>query len=194
MFPFQLLIICNICLFMVTGTSSTRTGIPNLGCSEEGNYSVHNSSVVIRHSCESSTAKRQASGAPLQLDSSALLLRGLLCTALVFALCRCALAFSGLLLSVSDWHLQCFSTARECTLRARGELSNMESSAHPPTLASWLVCSDQMTPNPHSLIRPKGTVLIGQNRATLVGWSCTPPVGWESLNPIGWNRIPRPPL
>ena len=47
-----------------------------------------------------------------------------------------------------------------------------------PLVTNWSILMQMRTPNPCSLIFPKGTVLIGQNRATLIGWSCAALIGW----------------
>ena len=55
---------------MVIGANSIPTGIPNLGCSEEGNLIQCKHSSVIQYSCENSMAVRDS---PLWLDSCGLL-------------------------------------------------------------------------------------------------------------------------
>lgn len=73
---------------MVIGANSMPSVIPNLGCTEERNYLSANSSVLIYHGCENSTAHSLAVRRPwdqalLQLDSSALLGSGLLPSSLL---------------------------------------------------------------------------------------------------------------
>ena len=76
---------------MVVRTNSAPPGIPNLVFFEEGNYSVKNCSIVIQHGCEVALgAWRLWAEAPLCLDSSALLLDGLFCSALRWSALLCA--------------------------------------------------------------------------------------------------------
>lgn len=49
-------------------------------------------------------------------------------------------------------------------------------------------------PNPHSLISPKSTVLIGQNRVDLGGWSYAALTGWGKPQSRWLSRVPGAPL
>lgn len=107
-----------------------------------------------------------------------------------------ALPWSGL-----EWCLWCFifsvsalagetvfSGKGKCVLQARGELAYTYRQKSPPLL--WLVHPhENETPNPHSLIGPKGTALIGQWRcwwgyshAALFEWG-TPQSYWLKYYP-----------
>ena len=61
----------------------------------------------------------------------------------------------------------------------------------PPIALDLSILMRMRTPNTQSLIGPtKGTVLIGQKRATLIGKAAQLWLDGRSLNPTGWNRIP----
>ena len=78
-------------------------GIPNLGCSEEGNFIQ-----CKQFNCETVQLwKQEGSEAPLQLDSPALLLASLLCLAVVCT----GLLWLVLVYSTLVRHLWCFSSA-----------------------------------------------------------------------------------
>ena len=48
----------------------------------------------------------------------------------------------------------------------------------PVLVPDWSILMQMKMLNPHSLIGPKGTVLIGQNTASPTGWSHTTLIGW----------------
>ena len=54
----------------------------------------------------------------------------------------------------------------KCTLQTRGELTYIEGSTS--YVPDWSVLMQMRTPNLHSLIGPKSTVLIGRNGVTLI--------------------------
>lgn len=60
--------------------------------------------------------------------------------------------------------------------RARGKVTSW--TEPPPLTPDWFVLMQMRTPSPQSVIGPKGTVLMGQGRATLVGQSCSALIGW----------------
>ena len=135
-------------------------------------YSVHNSPVVIQHySMAMKTAQLWGSPgaqgpwgqAPLWLDSSALLLAGLLCI---------VLACSALL------HQDIFHVSAQPgrqSLWWKGKLhfqswreAGLYGQKSPPLVPDWSVLMQMRAPNPQ----------FGQNRATLVEYSWVAPIIW----------------
>ena len=132
-----------------------------------------NSSTVVQHSCENSTSVEQLScdialllrgpmaRSILQLGSSALLLADLLSSGL---LCSGETS-SVFLLQTGKGHILC--RGKKCKPRARRNLTYLPKS--PPLAPDWSFFI-QMTPSSCSLVGPKGTALVIQNRAALIGW------------------------
>lgn len=129
--------------------------------------------IVIQHSCENSTAnvRRPWGQAPLQQESSVHLCSGHFCS----ALCWSALPCPGLLYfaPMRYFHLWCFS----CSLCWKGKIchqgqrgADFYRQTSPLLVLNWFTLSVQIrTQTPCSLIGPKGTVLIDQNRTALIG-------------------------
>ena len=154
--------------------------------------------------CENSRPVSQPWGrAPLRLESSALILDGLLCSALfcsVPSALSCAfLPCDGLLHSVLVRHLWGFSPARKIQSSFFGRIgkgrspSQKGASLHGwkslPLVPDWSVLMHIMTPNPCSLIGPKNplSLLIKIE----LHWLATVAQLWldgESFHTIGWNR------
>ena len=104
--------------------------------------------MVIQHDCENSMAMSQPWGqAPLQLGSSG-----------VVHSAPCTSASSS-----KNAVLSCPWKGKVCFLRQRG--AGFYGQKSPPLVPGWSVLMQRRTTNPCNLIGPKGTVLIGQNRA-----------------------------
>ena len=78
----------------------------------------------------------------------------------------------------SVFHLQCvsssprnafFSKKRTCVHSRSDRGARLNRDKSPPLVPDWLILMQIRTPNPHSLIGPKSTVLTGQNGAALIG-------------------------
>lgn len=167
----------------------------SLGCGEEGNFikCKQLNCDIVRYEKSLAVAMRQTWGeaalrwAPLQLCSA------LLCTGQSAPFC---LLCSGESSSVFQARLLLcfsFSSSQGNTIFslwwanwARGGLTYIDRSPCPWFLIGLSSC--RLTPNPHSLIGVKGTVLIGQNGVALIGWwrywwkySCAAPIGQGKL-------------
>ena len=173
--------------WLLAPTNSTPVGIPNFEFWEEGNF-IQCKTAQLWYSYDTLgpgySLARQLCSAPCL---SALCCTGLLCWALVCStLCQSALACTGLLHSALVRHLWCFSSARETQslvfCRKVHSQSNRGTGLYRqkflPLVPRWSSLMQMRTPNLCSLIGPKSTVLIGQNRAALIGHSCTAPNKW----------------
>ena len=74
-------------------------------------------------------------------------------------------------------HGRCFSTSQETQSLVESMLSEPEGAGlcgqKPlPLVPDWSILMQMRMPNPCSLIVPKSTTRIDQNRATLIGQSC----------------------
>ena len=139
--------------------------IPSLGCGEEGNL-IQCKTAQLWYSM---SVKQPWDQAPRWLDSP-LIHMGLLCAVTVFSVLhwRFTLLWWDSLSSFREMQYSVFGGKGKCTLWARGELVYTDRRPRPWSLIG-LVVMQVRTPNSHSLIGPKGTVLISQNRPVLIG-------------------------
>ena len=180
---------------MVIGTNSLLTGIPSVGCGEEETIQCITAqlgySTAVKTACCEVTRRSGPSPA------------GLLCSALLgSAACQSVLLCTGLLHSAafySGQHLSAPLCHGETSLLfqfSQGDAVSLQSSVErPSTLSqpeeSWLIGTkspspvpdlsvflQMRTPNHHSLMGPKGTILIDQNRTTLVVWIYAVLIEW----------------
>ena len=164
---------------MVIDVNSTPIGIPSLMYGWRRKiYSVQTAQLW------SSTAVKQH-GWEVALGQGLSLARQL-CSALVCSTCSgpatlfCSCAC--LLPSALVRHLQYFSSSQETVFSVwwKGEVhSQRQRGAHIcgheslPLVPDWSILMQMRIPNPHSLVGPKGTVLIDQNGAVMIGqWRC----------------------
>ena len=182
---------------MVVGTNSTPTRIPHLGC-EGGNViqckaaQLWNSTAMEWLSCDTAGLWKHSScqaalepgnrgarplSAPFQ---SALCCTGLLHCAFVFSiLCQSALLCSRKMSSMFQLQLGKHSLewkGKVCSQNQRG--AGLNGQTFRPLVPDWFVSMQMRTPNPHILMGPKGTALIGQNRAVPIGCNC---VGFQEF-------------
>ena len=170
---------------MVIKANSTPTGNSNLGCGEKENF-IQCKTAQLWYSRAVKTAQLCCSprtGPLAWLDSSALLLGGLLCYFPVhLALCWSTLLCSGktplvFQLSQGDSVFSLWWEEEVWSQSQRGAGLYGQKSLH--LVPDWSLLMQIRTPNPNSLIGPKGTAMVGQNRASLVGWSCEASIRWE---------------
>lgn len=94
-------------------------------------------------------------------------------------LVRCLRSFTSSLFILQCFFLQCFTSSWRNTnfsLSWNGKMSSLTPmrtdlyrQKSRPLVPDWSIVMKMRTPNPYSLIDPKGTVPIGQNRAILIG-------------------------
>ena len=178
---------------MVIGTNSLLTGIPSVGCGEEETIQCITAqlgySTAVKTACCEVT--RRSGPSPAGLLCSARLGCMPVCFALHWSAPFCGILLwptlvgstlpRGDIFAVSVQPGRCsqssvFRGKAKYTLTARGELAYRDKIPIPvPDLSVFL---QMRTPNHHSLMGPKGTILIDQNRTTLVVWIYAVLIEW----------------
>ena len=154
--------LCNACINLwcwqnAIATNMTPTGAHNLGCRWVGETLFSEMERVKRRSLWGHLGKEREE-------------------ALVFHLRNCFSARETQSLMETESEL--------CWGRGEADLKREECLC---PLTGWSVSMQIKTLNPHSLIGPKNTILIGQNEAALMGqWRCK--WGYSCAAPIGWGK------
>lgn len=165
------------------------TGISSLLCGEEGNLIQSKQLNYVPDGYENVRVVRQPGCRFFSIEAALFCscLSTMFCASLLWPALVCSALLQWDIFGITAQpgkHIYSFLDRKgKCSLRAKGAGQKLL-----PLVPDLSILMQMWTPNPHSLIGLKGTVLIDHNRDAQLQ------LDRKSLSPVGWDKIPKTPL